>query len=151
MAKKSFPTTTYGQISGVRARKLPEPLQDSFNLSVILSALADPVRRHLLRESFLHDGPLECADAGRDIGLSPATLSHHWRVLREAGLTRTIVHGRSRSIEVRKSEMDEVYPGLLDAVFRVPNDSRSSFVSLPTGTDALEGEQDGKTRERKQS
>jgi DNA-binding transcriptional ArsR family regulator len=43
-------------------------------------------------------------------------LSHHYRVLREAGLTRTTVVGRTRLVRLRRDDLDELFPGLLDAV-----------------------------------
>ena len=43
-------------------------------------------------------------------------LSHHWRVLREAGLTTTTVEGRRRWIVLRRDDLQRRFPGLLNAV-----------------------------------
>lgn len=51
-----------------------------------------------------------------ELGVSKATRSHHFKVLREAGLTRTRVAGTSRHVRLRRDEIDRHYPGLLDAV-----------------------------------
>ena len=50
-----------------------------------------------------------------DLGLSKATRSHHFKVLREAGLTHTRVEGTHRHISLRRDDV-EALPGLLDAV-----------------------------------
>ncbi|MFC4907306.1 ArsR/SmtB family transcription factor [Actinomadura gamaensis] len=99
-------------------RTLPEPTVDSIDLTVVLSALADPARRALM--AALYDGPepIDCAllNERLDLGLSNPTISHHYRVLREAGLTRTVAEGRKRIIRVRRDDMEARFPGLLKAV-----------------------------------
>jgi DNA-binding transcriptional ArsR family regulator len=51
-----------------------------------------------------------------DIEITAPTLSHHWRVLREAGLTSTLVEGRKRWVEIRSEDIEARFPGLLAAV-----------------------------------
>ena len=99
-------------------RSIPQPSMDSFDLTTILSALADPTRRELLRLTYSHMEPVECAVIARNIDVSPATVSHHWRILREAGLTHTRVQGRARFISVRRDEMEQRFPGLLAAILQ---------------------------------
>ena len=65
-------------------------------------------------------------------GLSSATLSHHWKVLREAGLTRTTVSGRFRSIQVRNEDINWKFPGLLDVILRTED---SNFLPKKSSTD----------------
>ena len=45
-----------------------------------------------------------------------STFSHHLNTLREAGLVRNEPAGRQRTITLRRAELDERFPGLLDAV-----------------------------------
>lgn len=99
-------------------RTLPEPTVDSFDLTTILSALADPGRRALMAALYHETEPIDCAVlAGyTELDLSAATISHHYRVLREAGLTRTVADGRKRIVRVRREDMEKRFPGLLDAV-----------------------------------
>ncbi|WP_329252577.1 helix-turn-helix domain-containing protein [Actinoallomurus sp. NBC_01490] len=99
-------------------RTLPEPSVDSFDLTVILSALADPGRRALMTALYHSQGPIDCAVLAdkADLGLSNPTISHHYRVLREAGLTRTVTEGRQRIVRVRRDDMEKRFPGLLQAV-----------------------------------
>ncbi len=51
-----------------------------------------------------------------DLGISKATRSHHFRVLREAGLTHTRAEGTHRHVSLRRDAVDERFPGLLSAV-----------------------------------
>jgi DNA-binding transcriptional ArsR family regulator len=99
-------------------RTLPEPSVDSFDLTVILSALADPGRRALMAALYRSPEPIDCAVVVEkaDLGLSNPTISHHYRVLREAGLVRSVAEGRKRIISVRHEDMEARFPGLLKAV-----------------------------------
>ncbi len=59
-----------------------------------------------------------------ELGLSKATLSHHFRVLREAGILRTRPDGRKRLLSLRESDLNARFPGLLQAVLA---DGRSAM------------------------
>lgn len=60
--------------------------------------------------------PLSCASDEFDVENTAATVSRHWKVLRAAGVTTTYVSGRNRLVELRRDDLDERFPGLLDAV-----------------------------------
>ena len=55
-------------------------------LATVMAALSDPVRVTIVR-TLAAQGEFACGTF--DLGVSPATRSHHFRVLREAGLTHT--------------------------------------------------------------
>lgn len=111
-------------------RTLPEPTVDSFDLTVILNALADPGRRTLMSALYGCTDPIDCAVLVEqaDLGLSNPTISHHYRVLREAGLTRTVVNGRKRVVRVRRDEMESRFPGLLEAILGTSDRTEVSSV-----------------------
>lgn len=98
------------------SRTLPQPSRDDIDLVTVLRALADPVRLELLREVSAQDGPCTCSADAYDVSVKAATLSHHWRVLREAGVTTTFADGRRRWVEIRDADLDHRFPGLLTAV-----------------------------------
>ena len=79
----------------------------------MLHALSDPARLQIVRK--LADGD-ECTCGTFDLGLSKATLSHHFRVLRESGVVRTRPEGRRRLLSLREDDLNERFPGLLEAV-----------------------------------
>jgi len=63
---------------------LTHPSCNDVELATVMAALSDPVRVSIVR-SLANAG--ECACGTLDLGVSPATRSHHFRVLREAAYT----------------------------------------------------------------
>ena len=79
----------------------------------MLHALSDPVRLAIVKH--LAERP-ECTCGHFDSKLSKATLSHHYRVLREAGVVKARQDGRRRLLSLRRGELNARFPGLLEAV-----------------------------------
>ena len=48
--------------------------------------------------------------------VAKSTLSHHFKVLREAGITHTRANGTHRLMSLRKDDLDERFPGLISSV-----------------------------------
>jgi DNA-binding transcriptional ArsR family regulator len=94
-------------------REPHHPPPGELELSGVLHALSDPARLAIVRR--LAEGD-ECQCGTFDLPLSKATLSHHFRVLREAGVVRTRPDGRRRMLSLRRDDLEERFPGLLDAV-----------------------------------
>ena len=94
-------------------REPHHPSSAELELPAVLHALSDPARLQIVRQLALGD---ECTCGTFDLGLSKATLSHHFRVLRESGVVRTRPDGRTRMLSLRKDDLEESVPGLLDAV-----------------------------------
>ncbi|MEV6823697.1 helix-turn-helix transcriptional regulator [Amycolatopsis sp. NPDC051102] len=106
------------------SRKLPEPSVDELDLTAILGALVDPARRTIMTVMYRGTEPFDCSASTwcANLGLTPPTVSHHFRTLREAGLTRTVVDGRTRTVRVRKEDVEKRFPGLLDALLTHEHD-----------------------------
>ncbi|MFJ4523582.1 ArsR/SmtB family transcription factor [Streptomyces sp. NPDC088810] len=83
------------------------------DLAVVLHALGDPVRLELVRR-MAESGETACSPDGLDVPRS--TLSNHWRILREAGITETRRAGKARLMSLRRTDLDTRFPGLLAAV-----------------------------------
>ncbi|MBZ4322517.1 ArsR/SmtB family transcription factor [Streptomyces huiliensis] len=92
---------------------MEQPDHTDADLAAVLHALGDPVRLDLVRR-MAGDGESACSPEGLDVPRS--TLSNHWRVLREAGITRTRRDGKARLMTLRRAELDARFPGLLAAV-----------------------------------
>ncbi|HEY0118529.1 MAG TPA: ArsR family transcriptional regulator [Cellulomonas sp.] len=93
----------------------PVPDMADVDLVDILRALADPTRLQIVRK--IADGqPCPKSIDVWGVELTKATMSHHFKILREAGLTRTLVTGRTHAIQLRRDELDACFPGLIDAV-----------------------------------
>jgi DNA-binding transcriptional ArsR family regulator len=93
--------------------ELFEPATSDLDLTTVLQALGDPVRLTIVRV-LAAEGERACGSI--ELGVSKATRSHHFRVLREAGLTRTRLEGTRRQVSLRGEDLDARFPGLLDAV-----------------------------------
>jgi DNA-binding transcriptional ArsR family regulator len=94
-------------------RFLHHPDFKDISLVGVLYALGDPVRLEIVRrlavDGDLHCGALDCATA-------KSTMSHHFKVLREAGLVYTRKDGTQHINSLRRDELDLRFPGLLNAV-----------------------------------
>jgi DNA-binding transcriptional ArsR family regulator len=94
---------------------LHQPTVEQLDLTTILQALGDPVRLKIVRE-LASTGEQVCG--AMDLGISKSTRSHHFKTLREAGLTDTRIEGTHRHISLRREDLDARFPGLLDAVLQ---------------------------------
>jgi len=94
---------------------LEQPQIEAIDMAAVLHALSDPARLEIVR-TLAAEGERQCGTF--DLGLTKATRSHHFKVLREAGLTHTRVVGTARHVTLRRDELDRRFPGLLDAVTR---------------------------------
>lgn len=97
------------------ARPFHHPALKDVEIDSVLHALADPERRNILAKLIASSG-LSCAGACG--GLPPSTISHHHKVLRDAGLIRSEKKGVEVINTARKAEVDKRFPGLLDTVLR---------------------------------
>jgi len=83
-------------------------------LHQVLAALADPVRLEMVRRMSLTDQPVACADLYE--GINKSTASHHFKTLREAGLTERIVINGQTHQRLRTDEVEQALPGILASV-----------------------------------
>jgi DNA-binding transcriptional ArsR family regulator len=100
---------------GEDALQNPSP----FKLESVLYALSDPVRLHIVK-NLAKRGELACFAAVAGLDIAKSTQSHHYRILREAGLIAQRKEGVCFISTLRKAELDARFPGLLDAVLRSP-------------------------------
>jgi DNA-binding transcriptional ArsR family regulator len=90
-----------------------EPDAEEIQLTGLLQALGDDQRLTIVRE-LAAQGEAPCGAV--DLCVSKATRSHHFRVLREAGVTHTRTEGTRRWVSLRRDDLDARFPGLLDAL-----------------------------------
>ena len=83
-------------------------------LESVLQALGDPVRLQIVRQLKDCADPKACGSFGLPVGKS--TASHHFKVLREAGVIRQRIDGRERLSELRSDDLELRFPGLLGSV-----------------------------------
>jgi DNA-binding transcriptional ArsR family regulator len=99
------------------ARRPHHPPTAELDLATVLQALSDPIRLQIVRSL---DGGTErpCGDFHGLGGVTVPTLSHHLRVLREAGLTHTRLVGKHRLISLRNDDLEARFPGVVTAILR---------------------------------
>ena len=95
---------------------LYHPDTDELELPTVLHALSDPQRLHIVRELAADPEPRPCG--GFAMNVSKSTCTHHFRVLREAGVIRQRLEGTTKLNSLRREDLDARFPGLLDSVLR---------------------------------
>lgn len=93
-------------------RPLPQP-PAQLDLFAVLNCFADPVRLAIVSQLAATDD-IQCG--AFDVPVTKSTLTHHFRVLRESGVVGTDRSGTRSLNRLRRTELDESFPGLLDSV-----------------------------------
>jgi DNA-binding transcriptional ArsR family regulator len=96
-------------------RNLHHPRIEEVSLPDVLHALSDPVRLQIVR-ALAERTEQSCSAV--ESSVSKSTLSHHFKVLREAGVTNTRVNGTHRYVSLRTEELEARFPGLLGSVLQ---------------------------------
>lgn len=95
------------------ARELYHPDRAQIELSAVLEALSEPIRRDIVLR-LAKEGEAACMAFGH---CAPKTnLTYHFARLREAGITRVRIDGPYRRISLRADDLAARFPGLLDAI-----------------------------------
>jgi len=97
---------------------LDHPATGDLQLPAVLHALSDPHRLQIVRVLADADAPQRCGSFGLPVTKSTAT--HHFRVLREAGVIAQVADGTARLSSLRRADLDERFPGLLEAILGAP-------------------------------
>jgi DNA-binding transcriptional ArsR family regulator len=91
------------------------PAMKDLDLPVVMQALSDPCRIAIVRQLLQSKGrALACNEVRLDI--AKATRSHHFDVLRAAGIIFTEMDGTKCMTSVRRAELDKRFPGLLKLI-----------------------------------
>jgi DNA-binding transcriptional ArsR family regulator len=83
------------------------------DLARVLYALGDPIRLEIVRQ-ISNQGEVLCGGFGMDMPKS--SLSHHLRVLREAGILGSRTEGTSIHNFLLSGELEKRFPGVLSGV-----------------------------------
>jgi len=94
-------------------RLLAHPGRADIELTAVFHALSDPIRLGIVVD-LLSGNEESCG--GLDVPLNKSSLSHHLKVLREAGVTFTRIEGTHRYMSLRRADLDARFPGLLDSI-----------------------------------
>jgi DNA-binding transcriptional ArsR family regulator len=83
-------------------------------LQDVLEALSDPVRLEMVRRMAREGAPVACANLYDTV--SKSTASHHFKVLREAGLTERLTLGGQTHQRLRLEDLEGAYPGVVSSI-----------------------------------
>ncbi|MFL5820443.1 MAG: ArsR/SmtB family transcription factor [Solirubrobacteraceae bacterium] len=117
--------------------RIPHPKREELELGAVLHALSDPVRLRIVA-ALAADGTRTCGSFG--LPVTKSTCTHHFRVLREAGVISQRPEGTTRVNSLRRDDLEARFPGLLDNVLdantrtaRLVAGARTSHPPSPAG------------------
>jgi len=86
------------------------------DLSAVLYALSDPARLYIVKTLASSKEEMPCCSF--ECHLAKPTMSHHFKVLRDVGITKTRVQGTKHFTSLCTKELDRAFPGLLNAILK---------------------------------
>ena len=94
---------------------IAHPARDELDLGAVLHALSDPVRLRIVA-GLAAGGERSCGSF--DVPVTKSTCTHHFKVLREAGVIHQRQEGTARLNGLRRDDLEARFPGLLATVLR---------------------------------
>jgi DNA-binding transcriptional ArsR family regulator len=99
---------------------IAHPAREELELSAVLHALSDPVRLMIVAELAATES--ECTCGSFELPVTKSTCTHHFKVLREAGLIQQRHKGTTRLNTLRRGDLEARFPGLLDSILKAAGD-----------------------------
>ena len=115
----------------ITADSIAHPTCEELELGAVLHALSDPVRLRIVAE--LAKGEGECTCGSFELPVTKSTCTHHFKVLREAGVIKQRQQGTTRLNKLRRTDLETRFPGLLDTVLSA---AASAGLDLPVAAAA---------------
>ena len=94
---------------------IAHPKRDQIELGAVLHALSDPVRLRIVA-TLIADGEHTCG--GFDVPVTKSTCTHHFKILREAGVIHQRPQGTARVNTLRRDDLEARFPGLLETILQ---------------------------------
>ena len=96
--------------------EIAHPTREEIELGAVLHALSDSVRLRIVAE--LDSGERELTCGSFDVPVTKSTCTHHFKVLREAGVIQQRQAGTTRLNSLRRDDLEARFPGLLETILR---------------------------------
>jgi DNA-binding transcriptional ArsR family regulator len=100
--------------------QIAHPTRDELELSAVLHALSDPVRLMIVAELARSGHESTCGSFA--LPVTKSTCTHHFKVLREAGVIQQRHKGTMRLNTLRRDDLEDRFPGLLDTIRKAAGD-----------------------------
>jgi DNA-binding transcriptional ArsR family regulator len=110
-------------MSAHATEEIAHPGRAEIELGAVLHALSDPVRLRIVAALATGDGEYSCGSF--DVPVTKSTCTHHFKVLREAGVIRQRQEGTARLNTLRREDLEARFPGLLDTVLQAASADRA--------------------------
>lgn len=114
------PATAVVTPADVPVEPLPHPAGDEIELAAVLHALSDPMRLRIVA-GLAAGAQRPCGSF--ELPVTKSTCTHHFKVLREAGVIRQRLEGTTRLNSLRRDDLEQRFPGLIDSVLRAAADA----------------------------
>ena len=98
------------------AEEIAHPARDEIELAAVLHALSDPTRLKMVAVLAGSEDAPTCGSF--DVPVTKSTCTHHFKVLREAGVIEQHQQGTTRLNTLRRDDLEARFPGLLETVLR---------------------------------
>jgi DNA-binding transcriptional ArsR family regulator len=105
-------------------RRFVHPAVEDLSLESVLYALSDPARLEIVRKLAAGTCGLNCSSAA-PADMPKSTQSHHYQILREAGLIRSERQGTAIVNSPRCADIEKRFPGVLSAILRACEKDKS--------------------------
>ena len=123
-----------GAMSTHTTESIVHPPAEELELGAVLHALSDPVRLRIVAKLAHSEGDHTCGSFA--LPVTKSTCTHHFKVLREAGVIQQRPQGTTRLNRLRREDLEARFPGLLDCVLKAAD--HADLLS-DDGTSTLDG------------
>jgi DNA-binding transcriptional ArsR family regulator len=97
-----------------RVAEIPHPTREEIDLADVLHALSDPVRLKIVAALASGGDGQTCGSF--DVPVTKSTCTHHFKILREAGVIQQRQVGAARLNTLRRDDLEARFPGLLATI-----------------------------------
>jgi DNA-binding transcriptional ArsR family regulator len=94
--------------------QIAHPARAELELGAVLHALSDPVRLRIVGKLASAESEYTCGSF--ELPVTKSTCTHHFKVLREAGVIHQRQQGTTRMNKLRREDLDARFPGLLTTI-----------------------------------
>ncbi len=108
------------QMSVHEPEPIAHPSREELVLGAVLHALSDPVRLRIVAKLATCEGDQTCGSF--ELPVTKSTCTHHFKVLREAGVIQQRHKGTTRLNTLRREDLEARFPGLLDTILSAAED-----------------------------
>jgi DNA-binding transcriptional ArsR family regulator len=105
------------------------PTSDELELGAVLHALSDPVRLRIVAALARDEGEFTCGSFS--LPVTKSTCTHHFKVLREAGLIQQRAQGTTRLNRLRREALEARFPGLLQTILQAADSAGAAHDAAP--------------------